>query len=471
MSQNRFLGITVFPEYIQTEGIEGVLANLKRMGATAVTTSPYVMEQVDADTGHREPPDDAGAGHVRLLDRPLWGERSLFVRTAPAFIPDTNLYKGLRYQPPPTTPLTSSQGPLMQDFVVAARAQGLQVFLQVQAAIPPGYRVQFGGPTEDDQPRLPDGRIPPKRLANNGSLASPHIVAYLQALLRDLCQAYPEVDGFRLDWPEYPPYFLDDVFLDFGIHAYDAAQRLGLDWEGMQVGADKLYQLLHGGLTDDHLTRWLTPAIERYILAATCRDQPWLGDWLRLKAFLVDELLTGARLALRAAGAEAKQLMPHAFPPPFSLVSGMNYSFVAPTCTAFCVKLYTMHWPVMLRSYGDVLLQNNPGLSESLLVRTLVQWFDIADDQGLPRLADYHYPGPEEAHPVGPVAQARKLAMAQREAGDVPVYALAHGYGPADDFRNRLRVAWEGSRGVWINRYGYLSDEKLDIIHQVCSSA
>jgi hypothetical protein len=47
----------------------------------------------------------------------------------------------------------------------------------------------------------------------------------------------------------------------------------------------------------------------------------------------------------------------------------------------------------------------------------------------------------------------------------VPVYALAHGYGPVDDFRKRLRVAFQASgHGVWINRYGYLSDEKMRVV-------
>ena len=36
MRANRFLGVTVMPEYIQTEGIDGVLDNLVgKVGATA----------------------------------------------------------------------------------------------------------------------------------------------------------------------------------------------------------------------------------------------------------------------------------------------------------------------------------------------------------------------------------------------------------------------------------------------------
>jgi hypothetical protein len=59
----------------------------------------------------------------------------------------------------------------------------------------------------------------------------------------------------------------------------------------------------------------------------------------------------------------------------------------------------------------------------------------------------------------------RKIEQARFDAQKTPVYALAHGYGPADDFRRRLAVAWQASpAGIWVNRYGYLRDEKLRII-------
>ncbi len=52
--------------------------------------------------------------------------------------------------------------------------------------------------------------------------------------------------------------------------------------------------------------------------------------------------------------------------------------------------------------------------------------------------------------------------------GKAKVYALVHGYGPLDDFKRRLQlVADSPVDGVWINRYGYLSDEKLDAIREI----
>ena len=469
MGDSRLLGITVFPEYIQSEGIDGVLGNLARIGANAVTTSPYLMEEADPETGQREPPVDANAGAVRLLDRPLFGKREVYVRTAPSFEPDLVLYSGLRYQPSSPTDLTRREGYLLHDFVGTAKKHGFRVYFQIQAAIPPGYRVQFGGPLQSDRALLPDGTIPQRRLAKNGSLASPHILGYEHALIRDLIRNYPQLDGLRIDWPEYPPYFLDSVFLDFSYHAEKAAERLGFPFERMRRDVDRLYRKLHGDLTDADLEPWAEDADGgRFHLLRLLVDYPGVSAWLRFKAALVDEMIAGFRRAMNEAGGESMELLPNAFPPPWTIASGMDFERVARHSTAISCKLYTMHWPMMLRFYGDQLRQANPGLSSRLLARALLRWLDIADDAGLASVEAYSYPPPEVPHPVGFLAQARKIRQAQRQAGETPVYVLAHGYGPLANFRRRLEVARDaGIHGYWVNRYGYLSDAKLDVIREI----
>ena len=162
------------------------------------------------------------------------------------------------------------------------------------------------------------------------------------------------------------------------------------------------------------------------------------------------------------------EMMPNAFPPPWTIASGMDFRRAARHSSAISVKLYTMHWPMMLRFYGDQIRDANPDLTDAALTRALVEWLDVADDQGFSRLQQYKYPAPDQPHPVGSKAQHRKIAQAQADAGDTPIYVLAHGYGPVDDFRRRLTVAHQaGQHGFWVNRYGYLSDEKLAIIGQV----
>lgn len=465
---DRLVGITVLPEFLQSEGVEAVLDNLvMKAKANAVTTSPYVMQVADEATGQREPPDDAGAGGTRVLDRPLWGKRELFVRTAPSFVPEMALYKDLRYQPAEATELTQSDGHVVGDLIRQAQSRHLKVYLQIQAAIPPGYRVQFGGPTDEDRPRLPDGRLPSKRLAKNGSLASPHIVQYTQALIRDLCRAYPDIDGIRFDWPEYPPYLLDDVFLDFSEPAKLAAARLGFDFERMRRDTDALYRKLHGGLMDDDLSALLQGDGGRYALLRGLQDFAGVLDLIRFKATLVAEMLAIFRRTMNEAGGQRMELLAHAFPPPWNLLSGIDFQRQRQSASGFCVKLYSMHWAMMLRFYADTLSKANPALSDELLGKCLARLLDIADDEGLPA-SKYHYPDPDEAHPVGVKAIERKLVQSRQEAGAAPVYALAHGYGPLDDFKRRLTAAYSAApAGVWINRYGYLSDEKLSAVGEL----
>ena len=82
------LGVTVMPEWFQCEGIEPVLDRLQALGATALVTSPYLLEIAAPGQGAREPPPDGEAGAVRPLDRPLWGRVETWVRTAPCLVND-----------------------------------------------------------------------------------------------------------------------------------------------------------------------------------------------------------------------------------------------------------------------------------------------------------------------------------------------------------------------------------------------
>jgi hypothetical protein len=426
---SRLLGITVMPEWIQAEGIERVLDNLEMAGADAVATSPYVMAPSDDPSAGREPPVDAGAGKVRLLDRELWGKRELRCITSPSFVPDRALYAGLRYQPAEPTELTRREGPKVAAFIERAQARGMTVHLQVQAAIPPGYRVQFGGPVPEDQPLLPDGSHHEGRVDKNGSLAAPEVTGYLQSLVADVAKAYPTIDALRLDWPEYPPYTLDSWLFDFSPHAKVRARAKGYDWEGLRAAAGRIQA---------------NPAL---VLDEGLASLEVLGH---LKADLSVDLLSAARVALP----EPIKLVAHAFPPPWNRLSGLDFARVGGIADDIAVKLYTMHWPMMLKGYLERM-----GRLDADGAAAIQRLFDTGDAP----LTDIRYPEPEEAHPVSADAQARKIEAASRLAPSI--HAVAHAYGPLDDVIARARVAWQASgRRIWLNRYGYLSDAKLQAL-------
>lgn len=451
------LGITILPEYIQSEGAETLLDNLlKRLPLTAVSTSPYVMEECSPKQGgEREPPADSDKGLARLLDRPLWGKREVWVTAAPSFVPNLDLYKGLRYQPQSPTSLTHREGNVIDTFIEAAHKRGIKVFFQVQAAIPPGYRVQFGGPEEDDKPCLPDGSNPQKTLDNNGSLASPHILDYGEAMIRDLLIHYPEIDGIRTDWPEFPPYFFESIFLDFGSYAEAFASQKGFSFETMKREAQAMFDHLTIGLTNDLLTAYIEDPSKLKERWKPCHE------WLEFKSAIVSNLLARFKRAILETGGPGKSLFPSAFPPPWNTLSGFDYTKAAEHADAISSKHYTMHWPMMLRNYSDYILERNPSLSPLLLAKFIAQSFDAASP--IPSDArDFHYPEPNEAHPVSLESITRKQFLVESMAPDTPIWPIAHSYGPTEDFIQRAGAALSTSKNrLWINRYAYLNEEKL----------
>ena len=125
MTERRFLGITVLGDYVLNEGVDGVLANMEKCGATAVACNPTVTAPAAEGEGSFQPPDDAGSS-PRLFDRPLWGRRSLWVRSGASYEPNASFYQDTPYSPRRANDLTSEHGHIIGDFVRGARAAGLQ---------------------------------------------------------------------------------------------------------------------------------------------------------------------------------------------------------------------------------------------------------------------------------------------------------------------------------------------------------
>lgn len=458
------LGMTIMPEFLQSEGIDRVLDNAVDVaGATSITTMPSVMEPADARTGAREPPADGGAGHKRLLDRPIWGERARFVRTAPSFVPDPKFYAQSPYSPPQTTALTRREGPVVSRFLKACKARGIETRLQIMAAIPPGVRVQFGGPVEQDRPLTADGTPVTGRVDANGSLASPGIRAYLRALIADLAQAYPETDGFVFDWPEYPPYHFDSLFFDYNPAVAPAAQRLGFDLDEIRSGLLALRDRLPEALTAAGMAA-ATQQIGTHGIEAFVNGFPALRRHFELRAALVADFIDFIAGAVADAG--GKSLLIQGFPPPWNFLSGFDLARLDGKVPDIAVKLYTMHWPMIEANYGARLIAH--GATGPAEARRLVR--AALRTQSQPALEDeiIRYPDPHENHPADDAVITEKLLAARAKVRKSNFWAIAHGYGPLEDVERRFRCALAASSGrVQINRYGYLSDEKLAMLGRV----
>jgi len=456
------LGVTVMPEWFQHEGIEPVLDRVEALGARAIATSPYVMERCADGEGGREPPPDGEAGKVRPLERDLFGARELHVRTAPSFEHDFARYRDLRYQPSPPTALTHRHARLLDDLCSAAARRRIDVYLQVMAASPPGYRVQFSGASPADLCLLPDGRPHPDRVDRNASLASPHVVAYIATLVAELADRYPGVTGLRLDWPEYPPYDFRSALFDFNPALVARLAAAGHAPAATAQAVSAWAADLRAAAAD------AAPAGSQAVVDAL-QDAGWdalfdhagpLAALYAAKRGAARDLLAACRATLDSVPGARRRLEPQAFPPPLSAISGFPMAALHGIADAVGVKLYTMHWPMLARYWARDLCGAAPAPSHDA-VTAAVAWLLGFTDTLLEDGASLRYPEPHVAHPVGAKAQRAKLQAARDIAGSVPVIAFVHAYGPVDDVARRRDIAAASGTPLWINRYGYLSDEKI----------
>lgn len=487
------LGVTVLADYILSEGVDAVLDNLTgRAGVDAIACNPTVTVPATEGEGSFQPPVDGGTS-PRLFDRPLWGKRSLWVKAEPSYRPNPRLYADSKYGPKPAGELTDRYGGEIRRFIDAAHAKGLAVYFQLPAAAPPGF-------TDEDAPRLPDGSVATERFARTASVASPAVAAYNRAYVKDLLAGYPDINGIRPDWPEYPCYTLGELFGDFSAHAETVARKSGeangveglaVDFGETTEAVAEIWRNLHGNLSNDH-AHWLRDELGVVPLAERADSgevgsavQPVAAAWLRLKSDVSVQALRNWRAALDEAGGDRVALSANAFAPPFSDLTGFDFARAASIADAVSPKLYTMHWLVIMWLWAKELIDANQGLTEETCVTAIASDLGLAGRNRALTLADVHYPEPDEPHAVADepqIAAVERAAAAARattfdgggtgdEAGKAPrtaVTPIVHGYGPQEDFRRRFACAARSSAdGVWVNRYGYLSDEKLDAIGKI----
>ncbi|WDR03942.1 hypothetical protein PSQ19_07935 [Devosia algicola] len=462
------LGVTVMPEYVQSEGAEAVLDRLVGgLGANQLTTSPYVAAQTQPGEGLREPPADAGAGAVRILDRPLWGANAVFMRASPSFVPDDRLYANIGYAPQPADDLTRREGHLVGDFVSLAKKRGVEVYLQIMAAIPPCLRVQFGGPSATDEPMLPDGRILPQRVDKNASLAARGVRDYMRALIVDLSRHYPDVDAFKFDWPEYPPYHFLALFADYNPQVRPYAVALGLDFDPLAEAMSGLLEKILGGNLPDLGLGGATDFDEA--LAKLTHYCPAVADHLALRTHLVERYAAFLRQCVDEASGGTKKVILQGFPTPWDQLSGFAVKPLSRHAHGLAVKFYTMHWPMMLANYASHLVPATPDQDMAIAAK-LSQLF-LARSRGYEKTGDFIYPEPGQGHGITAASIATKLAPMQA-AATVPIAGISHAYGPISDVVDRFKAVWDASgRHAEINRYCYMSDAKIDALAAVVSGS
>ena len=335
------------------------------------------------------------------------------------------------------------------------------------AAIPPCYRVQFGGPELIDQPLLPDGQPVPARVDNNASLAAEPVRAYVRAMITDLCRAYPEADGLKFDWPEYPPYHFLSLFADYNPQVHPYAEQIGIDFDRLKRAmADFLGNVREGRLP---ASLFDAPLDFDDLLDRLRAHFPALTDHLALRAHLVESYAAFLRSCVDEASGGTKRLVLQGFPPPWNRLSGFDPQRLEQHTARLAIKFYTMHWPMMLKNYAEHVLDVMPGAGAHL--GAALPALLLSPDAPQRSIADMRYPEPDEPHGVSRAIITSKYAEAQKQTRR-PIIGISHAYGPCEDVVDRFEAVWTASHGhAEINRYCYMSDDKIKPLQHSASGA
>lgn len=464
-------GIVLTTAEIASEGLDTVLDKIARTGATALSTSLGVAVQGQPGAGTREPPLDV-AGQARLLDRPLWGQRELYLQGFNPHEADPALWADVGYPTPAVAP-PEHRRDLPRQIIDGARTRGLTAHIQLSPYTLPGApggqspESGHGGGVSTDRPQRIAGGIAERVVAGHGCLNNPRVRALGRARLLEALRHYADVDSIFLDWAEYTCYFLEDCFVCFCPHCHAAATAAGYDWSRMEHDTRALWDRLHH-LTPTDLRRTTDAADWPFALAGSALAYPGVVDLLRFKAETARSAIAALRATLDAAGGTGIALEANGFAPPWSAITGMDYGIVGQVVGATRCKLFTFHWPMITRWWSETLLAWNPSLDEEAVLSAVTTALDLPAPANEHRrtLADYGMPRPDEPHPITMAALTRKLDQAVALAGaGAPCQAYLHSYRPAAEFVRVLAAAAESAaQGCWIQRYGYLSDEKLDIL-------
>ena len=96
-------------------------------------------------------------------------------------------------------------------------------------------------------------------------------------------------------------------------------------------------------------------------------------------------------------------------------------------------------------------------------------WLDLPDDVSPRSFARYQIPAPDEHHPARPESWRAKIdEVADQVAGRTACYAFGHAYRPEAQWKRMIAVIRDShADGMWVQRYGYLSDSKLDALRDM----
>ena len=281
----------------------------------------------------------------------------LVIDGSPAFEPQLDYYSGIPTAPPRVTEAARPKVEAFRHALQRAKERGLKLYLH-----------DWGQGMAMSQTCLNDREA----------------LGYGLARTRDARQAYPQIDGYVLDGPEFgyeiEPGHRSDLFGCFCDKCLEKAKRDGFDVVSMRQGRDWLKDAL-GRIDAVSAHHWLQGELSATDVLDLLVAQPGLFEWFRFKSHSIVELLSAYRDCIK--GMDEKLAIAcgpriSAFAP----LTGYNYRLIGDIVDFLCPKVYLWQRGIdglkgTVGRYASTLMAWNPTLSESLALSLVCKAFGI----------------------------------------------------------------------------------------------
>lgn len=463
-------GVTITSGELASEGVEIVLDAIVAAGGNAIGLPSNVTVESTAEDGMREPPLDV-AGDLRILDRPLWGKRALHVQRYPVHNGDPALWDDLPWNPPAAAP-EAIRVDYPRQAIEAARKRNLRVYAQLTPYGLPGSTgdqdsVATGQQLRDElRPQRFIGGPSGDAIAFTGCLNNPVVRQLGRVRVRELLRHYGDVDGLSLDWVEYPNYFIDNLFTCFCDHCRDTACASGHDWNAITTAVRQLWDSVHT-LTPASLDGLIESGDWGNLATDPVAIQDGVSAWLEFKAESVSRAIKDIRETMNDAGGKDLLLSANGFSLPWGRMSGASYPREDNGLDSQRPKLYSFHWHMMVRWWAESMLSWNreSQITPSQATAAILALFGMVLEEAPATVTPdmFGMPGPDDSHNLTPDSYTNRIENALlAKQPQAPLMPFIHGYRSTESFASLLQaVRPYTTEGLWVQRYGYLNDDKL----------
>lgn len=421
----------------QYEGVNTIFDKFKRLGVDHINLNCMWFKETGDPNDSRLPPLDID-GENRVFDRPF--PDGTFVKYGKYFLPfkpDLSLYGKL-------VPLKYDDSSDILDQVMAeAKKRNIEVTLMI-----PNDTICDNA---DTLPMDINGNRHPAQISKKGCINNEDILHFYKAMTKQIISTY-HPERIMIDWVEYTNYFLSDNFNCLCPSCAAAAGTMGYDYDLLRDAVVETYRILKEidtipeGNNWDELWNNINPKIKMFFdfKATSC---------FRFISRLVEDV--------RTYDQNVKFLFT-CFAPPMNKGTGFNFEVLSKLGDDVIIqpKMYRFHWGLMVNWYASELYRINPKISLSdwvLFAKKLLEVEDSSCD-----INHFKMPSPKEIGPVDFETEWKKISSLKQY--DLDSYRV-HAYCPDELLATRLQQAQDsGMNYISIQRYGYISDKKFEIL-------